>query len=72
MPGDPWDNAAAEQEEHAKQDLAQGFPRSACARYLRASTYYLTGERQTPPGPAKDHSYAAALHSFAASWSNPM
>ena len=44
-----WDNAAAEQEEHAKEDLAQGFPRSASARYLRASTYYLTGERQTPP-----------------------
>jgi len=60
-----WDNAAADQEEHAKQDLRQGFRRSASARYLRASTYYLTGERQTPPGPAKTRSYAAALHAFA-------
>jgi len=61
-----WDNAAAEQEEHAEEDLRQGFRRSASARYLRASTYYLTGERQTPPGPAKSRSYAAALHAFAA------
>ena len=60
-----WDNAAEDQEEHAKQDLRQGFRRSASARYLRASTYYLTGERQTPPGPAKTRSYAAALHAFA-------
>jgi hypothetical protein len=43
-----WDNAAPDQVEHAKQDLRQGFRRSASARYLRASTYYLTGERQTP------------------------
>ena len=34
-----WDNAAPDQEEHAKQDLRQGFRRSASARYLRASTY---------------------------------
>ncbi|HXO52196.1 MAG TPA: alpha/beta fold hydrolase, partial [Mycobacterium sp.] len=60
-----WDNAAADQEEHAKQDLRQGFRRSASARYLRASTYYLTGERQTPPGLAKSRSYAAALQAFA-------
>ena len=60
-----WDNAAADQEEHAEHDLRQGFRRSASARYLRASTYYLTGERQTPPGPAKTRSYAAALHAFA-------
>jgi dienelactone hydrolase len=60
-----WDNAAAEQNEYAKEDLRQGFPRSASARYLRASTYYLTGERQTPPGPAKTRSYAAALEAFA-------
>jgi dipeptidyl aminopeptidase/acylaminoacyl peptidase len=60
-----WDNAAEDQEEHAKQDLRQGFRRSGSARYLRASTYYLTGERQTPPGPAKTRSYAAALHAFA-------
>src|SRR3984957_7550590 len=60
-----WDSAAADQEEHAEHDLRQGFRRSASARYLRASTYYLTGERQTPPGPAKSRSYAAALRAFA-------
>jgi hypothetical protein len=60
-----WDNAAPDQEEHAKQDLRQGFRRSASARYLRASTYYLTGERQTPPGLTKSRSYAAALQAFA-------
>ncbi|MBB5167811.1 hypothetical protein HNP02_007818 [Mycobacterium sp. AZCC_0083] len=56
-----WGNAAADREGHAKQDLRQGFTRSASARYLRASTYYLTGERQTPPGLAKSRSYAAGL-----------
>jgi deazaflavin-dependent oxidoreductase (nitroreductase family) len=61
-----WDNAAAEQEEHANSELQQGFTRSASARCLRAATYYLTGERQTPPGPAKTRSYAAALRAFAA------
>ena len=60
-----WDGAAAQQEEHAADDLRRGFRRSAGARYLRASTYYLTGERQTPPGPAKTHSYQAALTAFA-------
>jgi hypothetical protein len=35
------------------------------ARYFRAATYHLTGERQIPPGPAKTHSYTAALDAFA-------
>ena len=35
--------AAAEQEEHAEEDLRQGFRRSASARYLRASTAYEIG-----------------------------
>lgn len=42
-----WDGAAAQQEEHAEEDVRLGFRRSATARYLRASTYYLaasTGE----------------------------
>jgi dipeptidyl aminopeptidase/acylaminoacyl peptidase len=60
-----WDGVAAEQEEHAADDLRSGFRRSASERYLRASNYYLTGERQTPPGPAKMHSYMAALTAFA-------
>jgi hypothetical protein len=42
-----WDGAAAQQEDLAAGDLQLGFWRSASARYLRASTYYLTGERQT-------------------------
>ena len=60
-----WDGAAAQQEDLAAADLQLGFWRSASARYLRASTYYLTGERQTPPGPVKMHSYRAALAAFA-------
>jgi hypothetical protein len=60
-----WDGAAGQQEALAADDLRQGYRRSASARYLRASTYYLTGERQTPPGPAKMRSYRAALAAFA-------
>jgi dipeptidyl aminopeptidase/acylaminoacyl peptidase len=60
-----WDGAAAQQEDLAVGDLQLGFRRSASARYVRASTYYLTGERQTPPGPVKMHSYRAALAAFA-------
>ncbi|MEU2871946.1 alpha/beta fold hydrolase [Streptomyces olivoreticuli] len=60
-----WDGAAAQQEELAEEDVRRGFRRSASARYLRASTYYLTGERQTPPGPAKTRSYRCALTAFA-------
>ncbi len=33
-------------------------------RFLRSSTYYLAGERQTPLGPSKMRSYKAALDSF--------
>jgi dipeptidyl aminopeptidase/acylaminoacyl peptidase len=59
-----WDSAATQQEEHAADDLRRGFRRSAGERLLRASTYYLTGERQTPLGPAKTNSYQHALHAF--------
>jgi hypothetical protein len=55
-----WDSAAAQQEEHAADDLRRGFARSAGERFLRASTYYLTGERQTPLGPAKTNTYQHA------------
>jgi dipeptidyl aminopeptidase/acylaminoacyl peptidase len=70
-----WNGAAAQQEEHAAEDLRRGFRRSASVRYLRASTYYLTGERQTPPGPAKMDSYRAALTAFgkaAEYWPHPI
>src|ERR1700761_1283345 len=60
-----WDGAAAQQEDLAAGDLRLGFGRSARARYLRACNYYLTGEGQTPPGPAKTRSYQAALAVFA-------
>ncbi|MFJ4654705.1 alpha/beta hydrolase [Nocardia sp. NPDC088792] len=60
-----WDSAGAQQVEHAEDDLRRGYRRSASARYLRASNYYLTGERQTPPGPAKIHSYQCGLTAFA-------
>ena len=59
-----WDGAAAQQEDHAAEDLRRGFVRSAGERYLHASTYYLTGERQTPIGPAKTNSYRHALNAF--------
>jgi dienelactone hydrolase len=60
-----WDGAGAEQAEFAEQDLRRGVRRSAVARLLRASNYYLTGERQTPPGPAKMDSYQRARAAFA-------
>lgn len=62
-----WDSMAEQQKELAAQDLEKGYLQSASARYLRASTYFLTGERQTPPGPAKTHSYTTALECFAKS-----
>ncbi len=60
-----WDSMAAEQSSHAAEELARGYRQAASARYFRAATYYLTGERQTPPGPAKMHSYTQALAAFA-------
>jgi len=60
-----WAGAGAEQAEFAQEDLRRGLRRSAVARFLRASTYYLTGERQTPPGPAKMDSYERARVAFA-------
>jgi dienelactone hydrolase len=60
-----WDSMAEEQSRHAAEDLAEGYVHAASARYFRAATYHLTGERQTPPGPAKTHSYQAALAAFA-------
>jgi hypothetical protein len=54
-----------EQSRHAAQERADGYVQAASARYFRAATYHLTGERQTPPGPAKTHSYTAALDAFA-------
>lgn len=60
-----WDGADAQQEEYAEQDLRRGLRRSASARYLRASNYHLTGERQTAPSPVKTHSYQSALAAFA-------
>jgi dienelactone hydrolase len=54
-----------EQSRHAAHDRAEGYVYAASARYFRAATYYLTGERQTPPGTAKMRSYTAALEAFA-------
>lgn len=62
-----WDSMTEQQKELAAQDLEKGYLQSASARYLRASTYFLTGERQTPPGPAKMYSYTTALECFAKS-----
>jgi dipeptidyl aminopeptidase/acylaminoacyl peptidase len=63
--GEAWRGMAEQQEEQAAQDLKAGLHRSAGARYLRASVYHASGERQIPPGPEKTASYQAALDSFA-------
>jgi len=59
-----WVAMAKEQEEHGVEELASGFRLAASARDVRAAIYYLTGERQTPPGSAKMRSYEAALAAF--------
>jgi dienelactone hydrolase len=59
-----WDAAGALQAQFAERDLRRGYRRSASERYLRAATYYLTGERQTAPGPAKTGSYHHAIEAF--------
>ena len=60
-----WDSMGEEQSRHAAQERGDGYLQAASARYFRAATYHLTGERQTPPGPAKTHSYTLALEAFA-------
>ena len=60
-----WDSMAEQQNQYAAEDVRNGYYQSASARYLRASTYHLTGERQTALGPAKTYSYQAALEAFA-------
>ncbi|GAA1864209.1 prolyl oligopeptidase family serine peptidase [Pseudonocardia ailaonensis] len=62
--GQAWANMAREQEEQAAKDLEAGFPRSAGARYLRASVYHASGERMIPPGEEKTASYKEALDAF--------
>jgi dipeptidyl aminopeptidase/acylaminoacyl peptidase len=59
-----WGSMAGEQEARAAQDLADGNRRSAGARYLRASVYHHSGERQIPPGPEKTAGYQASLDAF--------
>ncbi|MEY9862032.1 alpha-beta hydrolase superfamily lysophospholipase [Catenulispora sp. GAS73] len=60
-----WDGAGALQVEFAEKERSLGMRGAATARFLRASNYYLTGERQTPPGPAKSNSYERGLAAFA-------
>jgi alpha-beta hydrolase superfamily lysophospholipase len=59
-----WDEAGYQQEREAAKDVAKGYLRSASERYFHASTYHLTGERQTPLGAQKTASYQAALTAF--------
>jgi dienelactone hydrolase len=60
-----WDSMGDQQVEHAAGELALGYRQAASARYFRAATYYLTGERQTPLGEEKTRSYTLALDAFA-------
>ncbi|MEU8200468.1 alpha/beta fold hydrolase [Streptosporangium sp. NPDC049046] len=59
-----WAGMAHRQEELAARDLKAGYPATAGARYLRASVYHASGQREIPLGPAKSESYAAALQAF--------
>lgn len=60
-----WMGMAHQQEELAQLDLKAGHRQSAGHRYLRASVYHASGERQVPPGPEKSESYSAMLQAFA-------
>jgi dipeptidyl aminopeptidase/acylaminoacyl peptidase len=60
-----WAAMAQQQEELARADVENGYPRSAGLRYLRACVYHASGERQIPPGPEKMASYQASLDDFA-------
>jgi dipeptidyl aminopeptidase/acylaminoacyl peptidase len=59
-----WTRMAEQLEEKAAEELKLGFRRSAGRRYLRASIYHGSGERQIPPGPEKLASYKASLAAF--------
>ena len=60
-----WADMARQQEELAADDVNRGYRTSAGRRYLRASVYHASGERQIPPGPEKSESYRATLGAFA-------
>ncbi|MEV0589954.1 alpha/beta hydrolase family protein [Nonomuraea cavernae] len=59
-----WAGMAHQQELIAAGDVKDGYLATAGARYLRASVYHASGQRQIPLGPAKSESYAAALQAF--------
>jgi alpha-beta hydrolase superfamily lysophospholipase len=59
-----WNDMARQQAKEAAKDVACGYGRSASARFLHASIYYLTGERQTPLGPEKTEAYTMGLAAF--------
>lgn len=59
-----WTGMAEQQETQAAEDLRAGMRRSAGLRYLRASVYHASGERQIAPGPEKMASYRASLAAF--------
>ncbi len=63
-----WDCMGEEKSRHAAAERAHDYLRAAGARYFRAATYHLTGERQIPPGPAKTHSYTVALEALTQGW----
>ncbi len=59
-----WAQMAYRQELLAAADAEAGYLATAGARYLRASVYHSTGQRQLPLGPAKSEGYAAVLQAF--------
>lgn len=59
-----WNAMAEQQKTLAEEDVRRGHTLSASARYLRASIYHLTGERQTPLGPQKLEAYMHGVEAF--------
>jgi dienelactone hydrolase len=59
-----WADAGDQQVALAAQDVDRGFEISAGERLLRATLYYLQGERQLAPGGKKSEAYRRGLDSF--------
>jgi dienelactone hydrolase len=59
-----WAAMGHQQEALAEDDIKAGHLVTAGSRYLRASVYHASGQRQLPPGPEKSEHYAAALQAF--------
>jgi dienelactone hydrolase len=62
--GEAWAGAGEEQVRKAEADLERGFAISAGERFLRASVYFIAGERQMPHGERRSEVYRLSLDTF--------